>query len=246
MIHVVRGWLLCVVIVGVQAIGYSATFILEQGVAGYSGCVDTSLFEDRPDNSAGGFPSIFSGVNRTGSPRRLLIKFDIPTTLTAGATITSVSLRLSVDSARPGVETHTLHKMGRAWNEGNTLLTDSSTIGQGTTSQPGDATWNSAMDGVTSWTAAGGDYNGTVSGTGPVDIAGTTTFVAGSGMVADVQSWLSAPAGNLGWILRGNEAAVWNAKRFVSSEGTLGLRPRLTITYTPAIVTSASEWMLFQ
>ncbi|MGI8908725.1 MAG: DNRLRE domain-containing protein [Candidatus Sumerlaeaceae bacterium] len=221
----------------------AATLLLEQGVNGYTGTGDTTIFQDRPNNSSGGFPELFSGAILNGSLRRTLIRFDLPTTLTSSAVITSVSLRLVVDRARPGVQTHTLRKVTRSWNEGNLQLTDPSTIGQGAASQPGDATWNSAADGQTSWTTAGGDFSGATSGSGAVDIAGTISLFTGAGMVQDVQSWLNGSAQNFGWVLLGNEASVWNAKRFVSSEGISGQRPQLTITFAPP--TSAANWQLF-
>lgn len=221
----------------------AATLVLQQGVNDYTGTADTSLYQDRPDNSAGGFPYIFSGVTRVGSPRRTLIRFDLPTTLTVGG-ITSVTLRMAVDQARAGTPTHSLHRMTRAWNEGNLPLTDFGTVGQGATAQPGDATWNSAADGITSWTAPGGDFSTSVSGSGIVEIAGTTAIFAGSGMVQDVKGWLTNPSSNFGWAILGDEAFVWNAKRFVSSEGTtVAQRPQLVITYTPA---AADDWQLFE
>lgn len=221
----------------------AATLVLQQGVNGYAGTADTSLFQDRPDNSAGGFPYVFSGVTRVGSPRRTLIKFDLPTTLTASG-ITSISLRLVVDQARAGTPTHTVRKLTRAWNEGNLQLTDIGTVGQGATAQPGDATWNSAADGVTSWTTPGGDFSASVSGSGVVDIAGTTAVFTGNGLVQDVKGWVSSPSTNFGWAILGDEAFVWNAKRLVSSEGSVvSQRPQLTITFTPA---AAEEWQLFE
>jgi hypothetical protein len=226
---------------------HAATLVLQQGLNSYAGTADTTLFDDRRDNSAGGFPYIFSGVTRVGSPRRTLIKFDLPTTLTAQFTVTSVSLRLSVDQARPGAQTHTVYRMTRAWNEGNLQLTDISTVGQGAPAQPGDATWNSAADGVTSWTTSGGDFAVSASGSGVSDIAGTNTFLSGAGMVSDVQSWIATPSVNRGWAILGNETTVWDAKRFASSESaTASLRPLLTITYTTPAPTAAADWQLFE
>lgn len=224
----------------------AATVVLEQGVNGYAGTADTTLFQDASNNSAGGFPDLFAGVTKTGSLRRTLLKFDLPTTLTASAVITSVSLRVNVDQARPGTFTHTLHKVTRTWNEGSLPLTDPGTIGLGAPAQPGDATWNSAADVVTSWTTPGGDYVATASGSAPVDIAGTSSVFTGTGMVQDVQAWLATPVSNSGWLMRGDETVVWNAKRFVSSEGIAGQRPQLTITYTPPVPTAAEDWAIFE
>jgi len=58
-------------------------------------------------------------------------------------------------------------------------------------------------------------------------------------MVADVQGWLDSPATNHGWLVRGNEGTASTARRFASRQnGFDGFWPRLTVTYTPAAVTS--------
>ncbi|MGI8906339.1 MAG: hypothetical protein ACR2IE_07605 [Candidatus Sumerlaeaceae bacterium] len=63
-------------------------------------------------------------------------------------------------------------------------------------------------------------------------------------MISDVQSWVAAPASNVGWLLRGNESTVATAVRFESHESTsVALRPLVTVTYLST--TLASDWQLY-
>jgi hypothetical protein len=53
-------------------------------------------------------------------------------------------------------------------------------------------------------------------------------------LAGDVQSWLDAPTTNLGWMLRGDEGAAHETKRFDSrTSSTSSARPVLTIDFTP-------------
>ena len=49
-------------------------------------------------------------------------------------------------------------------------------------------------------------------------------------MVADVQAWVSDPARNFGWVIRGNEATAGRAQRFNTRENTSN-PPQLTVIY---------------
>jgi spore coat protein A len=63
-------------------------------------------------------------------------------------------------------------------------------------------------------------------------------------MVADVQSWLTTPAQNYGWIVRSNESVIQTTKRFgtresAGSTGGVSWKPRLVINYTPQVIAGA-------
>ena len=58
----------------------------------------------------------------------------------------------------------------------------------------------------------------------------TTYTWSGSGLVADVQAWVSNPASNFGWVIRGNEITAGSAQRFNSRENSSN-PPQLTVTY---------------
>jgi hypothetical protein len=221
--------------------GSAATLVLEQGLNGYAGTRDATLFEVPVNNSAGGFPNIFSSVTKEHL-RRSLIKFDIPTTFPIGTTISSVDLTLHVDHSQPGTVLHRLHRVTRNWNEGNNPLTDPNTIGEGAPAQTGDATWNYAAYPTIAWTMAGGDFSATVSASAIVGIGGTSVIFSGSQLTVDVVAWRASPASNFGWILIGDESQLKNARRYYSSEGTSGFRPRLTITYTAP--SGIDDWAL--
>lgn len=214
--------------------GLAQTAAMEQGVGGYTGTDDTTLYQNRVDNSNGGFGFVFAGVTQDASPRRALVRFDL-SAIPATAVIQSVELRLSVDRSRPGTETHTLHRVTAAWGEG--AVNSGEPGGLGAAATAGDATWNARLFGSASWATPGGDFAPTTSAVTVVDIEGTTATFTGAAMILDVQAWADGTVANHGWILRGNEVGVHNAKRFHSSEGVPGLRPRLTVTYTdPAAV----------
>jgi hypothetical protein len=53
---------------------------------------------------------------------------------------------------------------------------------------------------------------------------------SGSGLLADVQSWVSNPANNFGWFILGDEVDSGAAQRFNTRENTSDI-PRLTVTY---------------
>jgi RHS repeat-associated protein len=106
------------------------------------------------------------------------------------------------------------------------------------------ATWNNATS-TTAWTAAGGDYSGTVSDT----VAGVTNdpvrhFWGGnSGVQSLVQGWITTPSTNHGVLLKAaNESTTSGPQErtvFASSETSEPqLRPQLDVTYVDATTDS--------
>lgn len=207
------------------------TIVLEDGVNSYSGTSDNSIFQNRTNNTGGSFEYLFAGVTQDASPRRALIRFDL-SGIPAGATITSASLRLSVERSRPGIQPYSLHRLTASWGEGATTTTDPGGLGE--PASTGDATWTARHFATSDWITSGGDYLSTASAAAMVDVAPSTATLTGAGLIADIQGMVNGSATNHGWILIGNEAGVHNAKRFYSREGLAGMRPRLTVDYTPA------------
>jgi len=220
----------------------AVTVSLQQGSNGYTGTRDTALYQDFPNNSAGGFPNIFGGVTKGAALRRSMISFDLQSAIPAGSTITSATLRLYCDQGRAGASPCELRRMTRAWNEGDNQLVNQDEIGQGRAAQAGDSTWANVSHPATPWTVAGGEFAATASGTGVVNAIPGWTVITGAGMANDLQAWLTQPSANYGWMLLVDEAGAWNAKRFVSSEANSN-RPRLDIEYTPPA--SVGEWMIY-
>lgn len=180
-------------------------------------------------NGAGEF--LFVGRTNAASLRRALIKFDIAGVVPAGATITSVSLRLNMSKTASGIQTIALKKVSADWGEGTSNAADPD--GQGAPSTTGDATWIHRFKGTSNWTTAGGDFVTTESASLSVNAIGTYSWTSTPQLVADVQGWLTNPSSNFGWIITGNEAIDKTAKRFDSRENaTTANRPQLTVNYT--------------
>jgi hypothetical protein len=210
---------------------------------------DNSIFENSPDNSAGGSAGIFAGTTAFGSPRRGLIAFDVAADLPPGVAITAVELTLYLGMSAGGTQTVGLHRLTNDWGEGtagNTLPTIRN-AGGGFPALTGDATWNANFLGTSLWSNPGatGDFNSVASASTLVgdefDIP--ITWSSTPALVSDVQSWLDNPATNFGWaIINANEVSAATARAFYSREATvdaggdpmdLARRPALTITYVP-------------
>jgi hypothetical protein len=204
---------------------------LQQGLDGYAGTEDTSIFEEFADNSSGGFPYFFAGVNQGAYARRSLLRFELQGKLPAGAQLTSASLQLYLDFGRNKPMTLRLHKMAKPWNEGNNPLVNLPTVGQGAPAQPQDSTWADRVFPTEHWATPGGEFSSSESGTGAAEMYGYWATIHGPGMAADLQTWLdSGSAANFGWALIGDESGFQNAIRFSSSEAPAN-QPRLLIEY---------------
>lgn len=197
--------------------------------------LDNTLYED----STGGFsnalgPNIFAGKTRFSGLRRGLVEFDL-SSIPANATIVSAQVTLHLTRAVSAGDTQSLHRVTASWGEGTSNTGDETLNagGGGDVSTAGDATWLHRFFSGTNWASAGGDFNAAPSASATVDnIAGPYSW-SGAGLVADVQAWLADPASNHGWMVRGVETGLANAKRFASKDNPdAGLRPKLTIGYT--------------
>ena len=118
--------------------------------------------------------------------------------------------------------------MSRDWGEGASDAGDPGGIGA--QAEPGDATWIHTFYNTSFWTTPGGDFSPTLSATTTVSTVDTTYTWSGSGLVADVQAWVSNPASNFGWVIRGDEVNAGSAQRFNTRENSSN-PPQLTVTY---------------
>ncbi len=193
---------------------------------------DNTLYESATgavSNGAG--ENLFTGRTKDGPMRRAVIRFDVAGAIPAGSTINSVSLQLVVSRvATNTLRLTTVHRALADWGEGTSNAAQNE--GAGAPAATGDATWIHRFYATTPWTSAGGDYDPIAHAT--TGITGNGTYVwTSTGLVADVQSWLDAPAGNVGWMMRGDESVAETAKRMGSREhGTVGSRPALLVDYT--------------
>jgi hypothetical protein len=188
---------------------------------------DTTLFEDDENgNGAGEF--FFAGNTNQPQMRRGLLAFDIAGGIPAGATVTAVSLTLSM-SRSSGPETPVaLHRVLTAWGEGASDARREE--GSGATATDGDATWLQSSLPDALWTSPGGDFDEAATASIVVGRPETYTWDDSPGMIADVQSWLDDPSTNFGWIVIGDETRNQTAKRFDSRENAdEDARPRLIV-----------------
>src|ERR1051325_10584758 len=206
---------------------------------------DNTLYQTTAGNlSDGAGQALYAG--RTGQAttaleiRRGLLHFNI-STIPAGATITSASLKLTAENrGQNGDRTMVLHKLLQDWGQG-TSGGGGSGGGQGGPATLNDATWlyrfyvPSNPSTSAPWSAVGGSFDSTSSGSATCPNLGGTFTITGnstSKMVADIREWLANSTNNFGWELSGDESTSYTAKRIYSREyPTVSQRPTLTITY---------------
>ena len=219
------------------ALAQSQLFTFEQGVAGYSGFSDTTIFSESY-NSGGGTDGIYSGtINQLTfggqkQHRRALIEIDL-TSIPPGWIIEDATLRMTVSTSGGnfGDIDYSLHRITGSWGEGNVV--GPSEGGFGGPAQVGDATWQEGRLGISAWNAAGGDFVSSPSSTEPAGLAGSDVEWSGAGLIADVQLWVNVPLANHGWlVLSSLEGQQQRIKKFHSSEATQ-FRPVLTVLAHP-------------
>jgi hypothetical protein len=193
---------------------------------------DNTLYESTAGTlSNGSGQYFFAGLTNGGEIRRGLIAFDIAGAVPAGSVITGAKLTLHMSKSRAGAEDVSLHPLSADWGEGasDAPLQE----GGGTAAAAGDATWLHTFSPGQFWTTPGGDFAVAASATTSVGAVGFYDW-SSAGMIADVQSWLDAPAGNYGWLLMGDEATSQSTKRFDTRENPeASVRPVLEISYIP-------------
>ena len=191
-------------------------------------CTETPVPLGDCSNGAG--IHFFAGKTDRGYTRRGVLAFNVAGSIPAGSTITSVSLTLTASRvATTASRTVELHKLLADWGEGTSDAGQNE--GKGAPATTGDATWRHRFYNTILWTAQGGDFSGTVSASQSVGANGAYAWGSTAQMVADVQSWLSNPSSNFGWLVKGDETTSTTAKRFDSRESNSP--PALTINYTP-------------
>jgi len=226
---VIRSAGLALTVIAISIPGFAETLTFEQGVDGYLGFADTSIFEEN-DFSGGGTDAIFSGTNGQLDTRRALIRanlVDIP----AGSTVTGVQFALTVSMSGDnfGDIDYALHRVTAGWGEG--AVVGLSEGGFGAPSNPGDATWTERRRDEASWDTPGGDFVAMPSATAAAGRADDLVVWTGPGLVDDVQAWVDEADTNHGWIIIGAlEGSLKRVKRFHSSEAA-AFGPRLIVEY---------------
>jgi len=190
---------------------------------------DNTLYEDPAGQLSNG-QGIYFFEGKTGNDllRRGLIAFDL-TSIPAHATVTDASLSLFLSMTQQGApQAVSLSKALQDWGEGASNAGDPG--GGGAQAAAGDATWLHNFYNLGFWAAPGGDFSPSISASTIVGTVNTTYTWGGSGLIADVQGWVSNSTGNFGWVIRGNEIDTGSAQRFNSGENSSN-PPQLTVTY---------------
>jgi hypothetical protein len=158
---------------------------------------DNTIYEDKTSNSNGSGPVMNVGKNASAKIRRGFILFDIASsTFPAGATIEAVNLHLNLTNvpASPTATTLGLYRVSASWGEG----ASSSSTGSGAAAQARDVTWLVRSYPDSAGLSAGGDFDGTVHGSGPVNTTlGAYDIPSTPRLVLDVQYWLDHPSREL-------------------------------------------------
>jgi hypothetical protein len=205
---------------------------------------DNTLYQSTTvqlSNGAGGsFFAGRAGLMSGGAIRRGVIAFDV-SSIPAGSTINSVTLRLNMSQTMAGAENVELRRLLADWGEGTSVALGGG--GGGAPATVNDATWLYRFFDTVTWTNPGGDFVTTASASTSVGFTGAYTWGSTPQMVADVQGWLNSPTSNFGWLVLGDETVDGSAKRFDSKENPIpDNRPTLTIDYTST--TTASTLLL--
>lgn len=158
------------------------------------------------------------GLAGASTTNRGLIRFDVAGKIPAAATITSVTLSLTVDRAPSNTNSiFALHRMLREWNE--TAVT-----------------WTVRLGSAEPWGSPGGgegiDFLPAVSAAKLVDSIGLYTFDSTPNLVADVSSWVKGTAPDFGWMVRTTvETNLTSARRVAARENPV-TPPVLVVQYT--------------
>ncbi len=171
-----------------------------------------------------------TGAELQGAIRRSLIKFDL-SSIPVEAKITNVKLTLHMSRTNLTTDrTVALHRLSQDWGEEDSHAAGNE--GGGASASVGDATWDFAFLRTVPWKSAGGDFSVTSSASQTVGNIGYYIWGSTAGMVSDVQNWISNPAQNYGWLVKGDESEWTTAKRFDSRTNPVPeYRPVLEVQY---------------
>ena len=200
--------------------------------------MDNSIYEEG-DLSNGAGDYLFTGVTKNNQRRRALVRFELTSIVPDGVTIDSSSLILKPSKVKTGGTDAAVHKVQMEWGEGTSDAGGQE--GKGVSATTDDATWNNAKFGGDLWTNPGGDYAVEPSATSQVNLGSDAVFMS-SALTDDINSWLTSPSENLGWIIIGDESTTSTAIRFYSRENAeITSRPILRLYYQGSTSTIPSE-----
>jgi hypothetical protein len=201
-----------------------------------SAVADNTIHSELTNNSNGAGENFTAGVICQGPSRRGLIRFDF-SSIPTGATITSVSLQMTVNKSVSGAIDFAIHRVSDSWGEG-TSNAGNGADGLGATATSGDVTWvcrfaNGSGGCTTNWSTSGGNFVSTPSAVASVIGSGNYNW-SGATLITDVQNMFNNPTSNHGWIIKAvDEATTCSAKRFASrTSSATANRPSLIVSYS--------------
>lgn len=206
---------------------------------------DATIFGVTTTGANGSGTLLIAGNNLLPETRRALVSFNL-SAIPTNAVVSAVSLQMVCTNVPSGSVNRaiTLQKITSVWTEGPST---GGGVGDGQATSPAsanDVTWAQRIVPGSNWTTPGGDFTATISASQAVNGTGTYTWTTTAQLVADVQSWVTSPAANSGWILRGVETGNGTVKGFASRESsTVANRPTLTVTYTAP--STVPGWSLY-
>jgi FtsP/CotA-like multicopper oxidase with cupredoxin domain len=222
--------------------GFTGTILLILSSAG-SVLADTALISVIKDNtlyqpvsggttnSNGAGEHLFAGRTDDGYIRRMAIAFALTNSIPTGSTITGATLTLYMSRTRDTADNVTLHRALRSWGEGTSNASQEE--GRGAQAAAGDVSWFQRFYPTSAWTTGGGDFRSATSAVTSVNKEGSYSW-SSTGLVADVQLWMTNAGTNFGWIIKGDESTTKTAKRFDSRENsTTSQRPVLRVDFVP-------------
>lgn len=207
-----------------------------------SPAADAELREFSPSSNFGNGATVVSGrlgSNAGQERRRVLLKFDLAGRIPANAVITSAVVQVKVTKVPSGPQNSTfaLRRVLQSWSEAN-------------------ATWNTRLTPSTAWNSPGAAGTGDASATASASVAvagtGTYAFASTSSLIADVQTWLSNPETNFGWLLISQGEGTAKTARHFGAREDAGNAPRLVVGFNvppaataPSIVTQPQSLSAF-
>lgn len=200
---------------------------------------DTTLYESATGALANGAGTrMFVGMTGQPSARRALVHFDVAGAIPAGARILSARLELHIyNSPGGGPTVADAHRVTQDWAEGATFAPAGQGVGGPVLT--GDTTWLHTNHPTQLWNNAGGDFAAAASFSFTLAPAGSVTTSPFPSLIADVQTWLDNPAGNFGWVLKGDESLLGTATVIGTHESTnTSEQPRLIVNYLDAPIGS--------
>jgi hypothetical protein len=177
----------------------------------YSASADSYIQQNLATTNYGSATDMYT-YPWTGVPanRRSMVRFDL-SAIPNGSTITSATLKLTETGTQGSARTLAVHRLTKNWTNAG-------------------VTWNK-YDGVTDWTAAGGDY---AAATATNAITWTASYKTDTwDVTTDVDNFVNNATANYGWLVKDNSED--DSQQFwmygTVDNVTSANRPVLTVVY---------------